>query len=253
MVAGTKTNLPELPDIGDDGELLLFDAEKQVRGVVPALIVNHLLQYEGSVIWIDGGQSVSALQLSQVAPGDHFLDAVFVSRSFTTHKHMNTVEDVAGAVVGDEFDMRLCAQPAQMADQNVPSLVVCTGFDGQYRPEVTDLDDRTEAPREAFLRSVATIAGVQRDHHIPILITRTRADGFTEPLERAATRQIGCEMTSVGPRFTGDGVETLVYPVTDGMVQTTILYWKKVCEARVMASSTQKTDEPAATKLWGAV
>jgi hypothetical protein len=62
-----------------------------------------------------------------------------------------------------------------------------------------------------------------------VILTRTRADDYTAPVERTATT-IEVERTRFGPRFDCEDLdfETLVYPVGDGLVQTTFAFWREV-------------------------
>jgi len=239
-MGANETRLPEFPDLGETSELILLDAEEDVRGVIPALLVNHVLKHEQSVMWVDGKNSVSAVQLAQIAPRDHLLGSVFVSRSFTPYKHMVTIEDLRGVMARQGEKQRGYQHPKFSKITDPVGLIVCTGVDAQYQGDPSGLDRGTTQPQDAFLRTIANVASISRDCNLPVLTTRTENNEFSRPIERAATRKLGCEMTSFGPRFSGDDVETLVYPVTDGMVQTTILYWKRVCEAQLIAASAQE-------------
>lgn len=99
--------------------------------------------------------------------------------------------------------------------------------DGLYRDEEIDHD------RESLLtHSLARIAAAAREHDCPVLLTKERDDSFSEPIDRLADRRIECISTSQGPRFQGEEIETLVYPLGDGWFQTTLAFWHDILEKR---------------------
>ena len=86
-----------------------------------------------------------------------------------------------------------------------------------------------------LLSGIAVLAGVARDHEIPVLVTRKTDDEFSEPVENAASRVLHCHSTAFGPRFRTDDedTETLVYPIEGStFVQTTLAFWERVLAAR---------------------
>lgn len=83
-----------------------------------------------------------------------------------------------------------------------------------------------------LVRVLAQLAGVAREYDLPVLVTRSRDDGFTAPIETAAVETIHCERTDLGPRFVAESFETLVYPIGHGQVQTTLAFWERILTAR---------------------
>ena len=69
----------------------------------------------------------------------------------------------------------------------------------------------------------------------PILVTLHADDAFSAPIREIADRTVRCERTQFGPRFMGEEYETLVYPLENGTVQTTLAYWKRVLADRHLA------------------
>ncbi len=67
---------------------------------------------------------------------------------------------------------------------------------------------------------------------VPVLVTLKKTDSVTEPFDALSTRDLLYEATDLGPRFVGDSFETLVYPVDNGGVQTTLAFWERVLQRR---------------------
>ena len=84
-------------------------------------------------------------------------------------------------------------------------------------------------------------------NRIPVLVTRTATTGLGEPVANAAADVITCERTKFGPRFAAEDFETLVYPVGEGYVQTTLAYWKHILDARQPLYATAETPTPEVT------
>jgi hypothetical protein len=151
------------------------------------------------------------------------LDRIQVARGFTAHQHYDLIREI----------------PDQIDDGT--SLVVCPALDHFYRETETYADEG----EDLFLRALATLAGLADRHDVPVLVTRSRRDSFSKPLETAATETLRCEHTQFGPRFVSDEFETLVYPMEDGTLQTTLAFWRRVLDARVSATATVQTPELA--------
>lgn len=198
---------PELPRL--DPGLQLLGTDARCARAVHALTVDHVLLAGGDACWIDTGRHARAAPLVDLAPSPRILDRVQVARGFTPFQHLALCETLPDLVTPDT------------------ELVVVPDLDGYYRNE----DLLADEGDEMFLRAIAILAGVAREHGIPVLVTRQRPDGFAAPIERAAAGTLHCEATSFGPRFRTDGEETLVYP--DGRyVQTTLAFWERVLDAR---------------------
>ena len=207
MHNGTR---PELPTLDPGVQLLDVRADGRAGATEPlaALTVDHLLTAGGTACWVDSGGHARTGPLSRLAPSPRLLDRVRVARGFTAHQHAELVRRLADEV----------------ADET--ALLVTPALDARYR------EDEAANGRDLLLRSLARLARLAREHDLPVLVTRARADAFAAPIQTAAERTIACEHTEFGPRFETDGFETLVYPGEDGTVQTTLAFWRSVLAAR---------------------
>lgn len=194
-------------------------------GPLHSLVLDHLLMNDGNAVWVDVGGHAVSQSLASPAPSPRMLDRIYVARGFTAHQHYTLVRKLPEHVNEDT------------------SLIVCPGFDRFYRDTETYADEG----EDLLLQALATIVTLAQESNVSILVTHSRQDSFSEPLAVAADETIRCEQTKFGPRFVGDDFETLVYPVGDGTVQTTIAFWQHVLEARVSASDTTATLTPEVT------
>ncbi|WP_254538402.1 hypothetical protein [Halomarina litorea] len=212
---------PELPSLRPGVRLLEApdSSRRQSTSVVQALVLDHLLLNSGYVEWVDAGGHASAQPIARLVPSERFLERITVARAFTLHQHASLVERLAD---------RVSKQTA---------LVVCPALDRPYREECRD-----EEAEALLLRAVARLSSMARSHDIPVLVTRTRSDEFADPIATAATECISYEETRYGPRFAGEGFETLVYPVGHGLLQTTIAFWQQMLSDRrpLYAESSQR-------------
>lgn len=191
--------------------LTLLDVDRDL-GLEPlhSLVVDQLLGTDGTAVWIDALGHARTTTLRELAPHQGYLDRVRVARGHTPWQHAALLDRLPEFV------------------DDTTSLVVAPAMDGLYRT-----DDIPQWQAEGLLvRRLATLAGVARSQDIPVLLTRTGTDGVSEPVGNAAHREVMCTNTQFGPRFTGDGHETLVYPAGDGWVQTTLAFWREVLEHR---------------------
>jgi len=193
---------PELP--APEPGVQLLDAG--VDRALHALVVDWLLAAGGEACWVDPGQHARSGPLADLAPSDRVLDRVHVARAFTPFQHLALLQSVS---------------------ESPPTLVVVPEVDGYYR----DDDLLADEGREMLLTGLSALAAAAREG-ATVLVTRQRADEFSQPVEAAAQRHLRCEGTPFGPRFhTGDSA-TLVYPVEGGGVQTTLAFWRRVLAAR---------------------
>ena len=220
QTAGTPD--PELPELESGVRLLDVESDDRATGPLHSLVLDHLLLNDGNAVWVDAGGHAVSQSLASLAPSPRLLDRISVARGFTAHQNYELVREI----------------PEQI-DENT-SLVVCPAFDHFYRETETYADEGDDL----MLRALATVASVATQHDVPVLITRSTRDSFSDPLDAAATETIQCEQTQFGPRFVGDEFETLVYPMEDGMVQTTLAFWRRVLNARVSATDSAKTPTP---------
>ena len=221
--------LPELPTLEDDLYLLEPDAgtarsrRDAVVGPLHALALDTALSAGGDVVWVDAGGHATTHAFARVAPAERALDRVHVARAFTTHQHYTLVEQI-GRWLRDDGD-----SPFGAPATDRPAIVVAPALDALYRKgELRDAD-----AGRLLSHSLATLAAIAREHDIPVVLTRSRDPGDTDPIEAAATT-IALEETQFGPRFECDDLdfETLVYRVEEGVHQTTITYWAEILRAR---------------------
>ena len=201
----------EFPEL--DTGLTLVDVDSDL-GVTPvqSLLLDYVFAGDGDAYWVDAVGAAQTTRLRELAPDKRYLHRVNVARGFTAYQQTSLLDRLAGESVTD------------------PSVVVATGIDRLYR----DSDVPRNHAQELLVRSIAALARVGRVHNVPVIVTRSRADEFTQPLVNAAQAHLQCEDTQFGPRFTdaaGD-VDTLVYHLGDGWAQTTLAYWQEVITHR---------------------
>lgn len=200
---------PQLPEL--DAGLQLLTLEAGVTRALHALTVDHVLLEGGDACWIDPGTYAQSQPVVDLASSERILDRIRIARGFTPFQHLALLQQLPEFVTGRT------------------ELVVVPDLDGFYRND----DLLADEGQEMLLTGVASLTRVAREHDVPVLLTRQRADAFSEPIATAATREIRCESTRFGPRFrTGDEDETLVYPVAGEYVQTTLSFWERVLAAR---------------------
>ncbi len=180
---------------------------------------------DGSAMWVDAGGHAVSQSLASLAPSTRVLDRIHVARGFTANQHYELVRRLP-----DQFD-------------EDTSLVVCPAFDHLYR----DAEAYADEGQDHMLRALATVTRLTNEYDVPAVFTRSKRDSFADPLEAAAKETLRCEQTKFGPRFVGEEFETLVYPMENGWVQTTLAFWKRVLQARVSAENAATTPTPEVT------
>lgn len=200
--------IPELPSL--DSGVTLLEADGDPRLPLQTLMVDHLLLERGSAVWVGTGRYCTTDTLVQVAPDRRVLDRVDVARGFTPYQHTALVRSLH-----DQVD-------------DETAVIVLPAIDAQYRGD----DVQGRDGQEMLVRALAQLSAVAREHDIPILCTRSREDSFSEPVAAAAASTLTVEDTPMGPRFTGEEFETLVYELEGDWVQTTIAFWQEVLQAR---------------------
>lgn len=207
MESHRPDRIPELPSLS--GGVYLLESES-VRGPLHTLVLDHILTTRGPAYWIDTHGHATTQPLARLAPDPQVLDRICVGRGFTAFQHYALAETLAAVV------------------DHTASLIVCPATDGLYRD-----DGLREDERQAMLvRVLAMLSGMAREYDLSVVLTRTREDAFSEPVANAAEDVIACEQTRLGPRFHSDGFETLVYPLGNGQLQTTLAFWERILEAR---------------------
>lgn len=210
---------PELPTL--DAGVTLLETNERATGALQSLVLDHILLENGPAVWVDAKGHSTTQTLAQVAPSMRTLDRVHIARAFTPWQHQSLLRDLTETV-----------------DEQT-SLVVLPSFDAFYRT-----DDLRRGERKRMLEAGARLIGtLAADYEIPILVTQCRTDVLTAPLRAKVDSVVECELTKFGPRFIGDEFESLVYPVGDGLVQTTLAFWQRVLETRHPAAATATTSE----------
>jgi hypothetical protein len=237
---GTDDHAPDpvLPSL-DDGVTLL-DVDGRGVPVLQSLVLDHLLTHDGRAFWVDTGGCARTTTLARVAPTWRLLERVQVARGFTPYQHHAAVADVPDAVLettGATSTTGGSARTGDAADDPVdPALLVAPVVDGRYR----DADDLPrEHARQLFARTLARLRRYADAYDAPVLLTRASDDddAFGEIVANSVDHRLRCERTPQGPRFVGDDdVETLVYPQPDGLLQTTLSYWRTVLDRRATAA-----------------
>ncbi|WP_273837116.1 hypothetical protein [Halococcus sp. PRR34] len=202
-------DVPELPSL--DAGIHLLDVDDRTAGALQSLVVDHLLtdSHGETAVWVDSRGNGSTQPIARLAPGKRVLERIEIARGFTAHQHYSLLESLAEQV-GTET-----------------ALVVLPDLDWFYRS-----DDLYSSEGERMLaEGIALIEDLCQQREITILLTRTAADGFSQPIRNVAGGVIECELTSQGPRFVGEGFETLVYSGS-GFMQTTFAYWNRVLSQR---------------------
>lgn len=199
--------VPRLPTL--DPGLTLLESEGRAVGPLDSLVLDHLLRGAGDAVWVDSGGHATTRNLARLAPSLSLLERVRVARGFTAYQHQTLVR-------------RACESFPPAA-----SLVVVPWVDALYRD-----GDCTDREASAMLGRVAErLATLAEERDVAVLVTRREADGLTDPIEARAAATVTCRETRFGPRFVGDGFETLVYDA-GGAVQTTLAFWARVLERR---------------------
>ena len=240
-----------LPSL-DDGITLLEIKESRDVPVLQSLVLDHLLLNNGPAFWVDTRGHATTTTLSKIAPSRRLLNRIHVARGFTAYQHYSAVCDLPSAVnqsIRESIDTigRGDHQPgaADDASPQKPALIVVPSVDVHYRTD--DSLDETHA-ETLQARTLACLSRYADGYDIPVLVTRTQADAFTEPVTTAAHHHIECKQTQMGPRIITDDFETLVYPVDDGaFYQTTLAYWQQVLAARAAQVGIKPTNTSPST------
>ena len=205
--AHSSHRLPELPSLNTGIHLLESD---RARGPLHALVLDRALTEPGPVYWIDTHGHATTQPLARLAPDPRVLGRIHVARGFTGFQHYAIVETLVDLVDEDA------------------SAVVCPAIDGMYR----DGNLRNGEGQEMLVRVLAMLSRLAREYDLPVLLTRARVDELSEPVANLAVDRIECQQTRMGPRFVSDDFETLVYPLGNGQVQTTLAFWEQILNAR---------------------
>lgn len=209
MALPDTTPTPELPSL-DPGLQLLETCSETCLSALHALVIDHVLLNNGQAYWVDSGHHAVTNNLRDIAPNDRVLDRIKVARGFTRYQHTAIVRHL----------------PETLRDD--ASLLVVPTVDYHYRGD----DVRGHDPQAMLTRGLAELARIARDHDLAVLLTRHRADEFSQPVESLVDRTLTYRDTACGPRFEGDDFETMLYDLGDGWVQTTWAFWRDILAER---------------------
>jgi len=218
----------------EEGITLLDISDNRGVPILQSVVVDHLLLNDGTAFWVDANGYATTTTLARIAPSRRLLNRIHVARGFTAYQHYAAVSNLPAA--GRQQNQTPTGGAKRDADSHgrtqsiEPSLIVVPAVDARYRDE----DSLAESDGKTLqARTLAQLTSYASEYEIPILVTRTTTDEFTEPIAAAADQQIECEQTKMGPRFVGESFETLVYPVDSGSYyQTTFAYWQQLLAAR---------------------
>ncbi|WP_227356357.1 hypothetical protein [Haladaptatus salinisoli] len=199
---------PELPTL--DGGITLLETDARATGALQSLVLDQVLLAGGSAVWVDAHGHGTTRHLARIAPSMRVLDRIKIARAFTPWQHQSLCRDLA----------------PELADDT--AIVVLPAFDRFYRS-----DDLSPGNGERMLSAAVDLVREIADTvDVPVLVTQHADDTLTAPVRECADAVIRCERTPYGPRFSGDEYETLVYPLDNRTVQTTLAFWKRVLTTR---------------------
>ncbi len=199
---------PELPSL--EPGITLLETDERMTGSLQSLVLDQLLLDDGSAVWIDAHGHGTTHPLTQITPSMRILGRIHIARAFTPWQHQSLVQDLTGEITDET------------------TIAVLPALDWFYRSE-----DLPQGDDERMLSTVAKRIEVLADRfEIPMLLTLQTNDTLTAPIHDIADQTIRCERTQFGPRFAGEEYETLVYPLENGLVQTTLAYWKRILANR---------------------
>ncbi len=230
------TSEPTLFPTLTEGITLLDISDNRGVPILQSLVVDHLLLNDGPGFWVDANGHATTTTLARITPSRRLLNRIHVARGFTAYQHYAAVANLSAAVdqyentvsLGGATPNTVSTTPAQ--SPNTPSLIVVPAVDARYRDEDSLADGDSKTLQARTLAQLSTYAD---EYEIPVLLTRTTTDDFTESIATAADQYIECEQTGMGPRFVGDDFETRVYPVEGGTYyQTTFAYWQQLLASR---------------------
>lgn len=199
---------PELPTLNPG--VTLLESDDRTTGAIQSLVLDRVLIESGDAVWIDAQGNGTTQPVARLAPSPRALRRIHVARAFTPWQHQSLIHDLE----------------KEIGDDTV--VVVLPAFDAFYR---TDDVHQREA-RQMMSDGMAVVSEVATETGVPVLLTQQRSDKLSQPIADAADNVLACELTELGPRFRGDEFETLVYPIQDELVQTTLAFWSRVLSDR---------------------
>lgn len=218
---------PLLPSLEVGLTLLDIEGDRGVP-ILHSLVLDHLLVNDGPAFWVDANGHATTTTLARIAPSRRVLNRIHVARGFTAYQHYTAVTDLSTAIKKYPH-LTESSSTDSPPEAQTPSLIVVPAVDAHYRTDDT-LDKEHATTLQA--RTLAQLTNYATTHEIPVVLTRSTTDGFTKPVARAADHHLQCEQTTMGPRFTGEDFETLLYPTNGSYYQTTFAYWQQLLRTR---------------------
>jgi len=216
--ATTTKTTPTLPSL--DTDCYLLDTDEISTGPLQALVLDHLLMNDGPAYWVDAAGHARTDTLARIAPSTQILDRIQVARGFTAYQHAALLDRVTELVTAET------------------TLVVVPAVDAVYR----DGDIQGVDAEELLQTAVSALTNRCRKSETSVVLTCHQQDALSAPIARHVDETIRCETTQFGPRFVGDRFETLVHPLGDGSVQTTLAFWERVLAQRATVTSTSPSN-----------
>jgi len=207
MASTVPHDPPKFPTL--DAGLTVLRGDGRVTGALQSLVLDHLLLNDGTAVWVDSKNNAATTSLAKIAPSRRVLDRVRVGRAFTAFQHYSLIEDV----------------PAAVSDET--SLLVAPAIDWFYTAD----DLRSSEGEEMLEAALDRLESVVSNHELTVLLSSAGEADVMPMVAGRADTTIECVRTGFGPRFTGDGFETLVFEC-DGGIQTTFAYWRRVLAKR---------------------
>jgi len=218
---------PLLPSLETGLTLLDIEGDRGVP-ILQSLVLDHLLLNDGPAFWVDANGHATTTTLARIAPSRRVLNRIHVARGFTAYQHYTAVTDLSTVIENHSYPTENPPSDSPPEGQT-PSLIVVPAVDAHYR---TDDTLNEEHATTLQTRTLAQLTDYASTHEIPVVLTRSTTDGFTKPVARAADHHLQCEQTTMGPRFTGEEFETLLYPTNGSSYQTTFAYWQQLLRTR---------------------
>lgn len=219
-----REKIPEMPEVEPGLHLLRSESETPPVKPLQSMAIDRLLlgPSTGVALWVDALDHARTDTLTTLAPNERVLDRVHLARGFTAYQHAAIVERLFTTLRPDAAES---ARP--VAPEDV-SLLVCPAVDALYRED----DVGAETAEALCFRVLARLQALARRLDVPVLVSQWQRDSLSAPFETAADQTITCRQTEHGVRFEGAESETLIYPLEDGLVQTTLSYWREILRAR---------------------
>lgn len=207
---------PELPSI--EG-ITLLEATEQTTGALQSLVLDHVMTADGTAIWIDSRGNAATTKLARVSPSLRTLDKIAVARGFTAYQHYSLIEDLPDVI--DE----------------TTGLIVLPLIDWFYAED----DVRGSRGEEMLASALTIIQDVSQAEGIPVLVTREHTSGLGGLVPPVVDETLECHLSELGPRFSGNDFETMVYR-RNGYVQTTFAFWRELLADRHPQPATTKSE-----------